>query len=64
MPITIVLVELEEGPWIMGNLDDVDPKRVNMNLIGTRVSLGHRVFPGDKYSAGNAARPVFSYAEI
>ena len=64
LPITIVLVELEEGPWIMGNLDDVDPKRVNMNLIGTRVSLGHRVFPGDKYSAGNAARPVFSSAEI
>ncbi len=63
LPITIVMVELEEGPWIMGNLEDVDLKRVNMNLIGTRVSLGHRVFPGDKYSAGAAARPAFTYAE-
>lgn len=63
LPITIVMVELNEGPWIMGNLEDVNPKRVNMNLIGQKVSLGHRVFPGDKYSAGAAARPVFSYFE-
>ncbi|NLO21460.1 MAG: Zn-ribbon domain-containing OB-fold protein [Syntrophomonadaceae bacterium] len=63
LPITIVMVQLDEGPWIMGNLDDVDPKRVNMKLIGKRVGLGHRVFPGDRYSAGEAARPVFSYIE-
>lgn len=60
-PYTIVLVELEEGPWIAGNLIDVDPSKVNMDLIGKKVKLGHKVFPGDQYSAGSAARPLFSF---
>ncbi len=60
MPITIVMVELDEGPWIMGNLVDMDPTKVTMDVIGKTVKLGHRVFPGDKYSAGEMARPVFS----
>ncbi len=62
MPITIVMVELDEGPWIMGNLTDMDPTKVTMDVIGKRVTLGHRVFPGDKYSAGEMARPVFSFS--
>ncbi|NPV90584.1 MAG: Zn-ribbon domain-containing OB-fold protein [Firmicutes bacterium] len=63
LPYIIVMVELDEGPWIMGNLIEIDPSKADMGLIGRRVSLGHRVFPGDKYSAGDAARPVFSFAE-
>ena len=59
-PYVIVLVELGEGPWIMGNLVDIDPRQATMELIGKRVEMGHKVFPGDKYSAGDAARPVFS----
>ncbi|MBC7074831.1 MAG: Zn-ribbon domain-containing OB-fold protein [Syntrophomonadaceae bacterium] len=61
VPYTIVIVELDEGPWIMGNLIDIDPGKVGMELIGKRVKMGNRVFPGDKYSAGSAARPVFSF---
>jgi hypothetical protein len=61
-PYTVVLVELEEGPWIMGNLIDIDPARIGMELIGRQVKLGHKVFPGDKYSDGDAARPLFSFA--
>ena len=60
-PYTIVLVELDEGPWIMGNLIDIDPSKVTMDLIGKRVKMGHKGFPGDKYSAGDGARPVFSF---
>lgn len=60
LPITIVMVELDEGPWIMGNMID-DPRSIDMNIIGKRVKLWHKVFPGDKYSAGDAARPVFSF---
>ncbi len=59
-PYTIVMVELDEGPWIMGNLVDIDPKKVTMNVIGKRVVIGSRVFPGDKYSAGEIPRPAFS----
>jgi uncharacterized OB-fold protein len=61
VPYTIVMVELDEGPWIMGNLIDIDPNKATMELIGKRVKMGYKVFPGDKYSAGNGARPLFSF---
>ncbi len=61
VPYMIVLVELDEGPWIMGNLTGIDPGEANMELIGRRVKMGHKVFPGDKYSAGDAASPLFSF---
>jgi uncharacterized OB-fold protein len=62
-PYTIVLVELEEGPWIMGNLIDIDPTKVGMELIGRKVKLGFKVFPGDLYSAGEGVRPLFSFLD-
>jgi hypothetical protein len=61
IPYMIVLVELDEGPWIMGNLTGIDPNEATMELIGKRVKMRHEVFPGDKYSAGDAARPLFSF---
>jgi uncharacterized OB-fold protein len=60
VPYILVMVELEEGPWIMGNLDGIDPKAATMDLIGKKVKMGNKVFPGDKYSAGEAARPLFT----
>ena len=59
-PYVIVMVELDEGPWIMGNLDGVDPAQASLELIGKRVNMGSKVFPGDIYSAGDGARPLFS----
>ena len=59
-PYITTLVELDEGSWIMGNLDGVDPNEAGMELIGKRVTMGHKVFAGDKYSAGEGARPLFS----
>jgi uncharacterized OB-fold protein len=59
VPYIIVMVELDEGPWLMGNLDGIDPKTASMELIGKKVKMGHKVFPGDKYSAGEGARPLF-----
>ena len=60
IPYIIVLVELDEGPWIMGNLIDIDPSKATIELIDKRVSMGHKVFPGDRYSCGDGARPLFS----
>lgn len=60
-PYIIVLVELDEGPWLMGNLINIDPSNANMELIGKRVKMGHKVFSGDKYSAGEAASPLFDF---
>jgi uncharacterized OB-fold protein len=63
VPYIIVLVELDEGPWIMGNLDGIDPTTVSMELIGKKVKMGHKVFPGDKYSAGEGVGPLFSLVD-
>ena len=61
VPYTIVMVALDEGPWISGNLNEMNPAKVTMEVIGKRVTLGHKVFPGDVYSFGEAARPLFSF---
>lgn len=61
VPYIIALVKLEEGPWIMGNLIDIDPGTATMDLIDRDVKVGFRVFPGDKYSPGDQPRPVFSF---
>jgi uncharacterized OB-fold protein len=60
VPYTIVMVELEEGPWLMGNLGGIDPQNVSMELIGKKVTMSTKIFSGDKYSTGESARPVFS----
>lgn len=60
VPYIIALVKLDEGPWIMGNLDGIDPAQASMELVGRKVKMGNKVFPGDKYSAGEGARPLFS----
>jgi uncharacterized OB-fold protein len=60
VPYILVIVELEEGSWIMGNLEGIDPKTATMELIGKKVKMGNKIFAGDKYSAGDSARPVFS----
>ena len=39
-PYIIAMVELDEGPWLMGNIIDVDPEKANMDLIGKAVSVG------------------------
>jgi uncharacterized OB-fold protein len=63
VPYVIVMVELDEGPWLMGNLDGIDPKQVDMELISKRVKMGNKVFSGDKFSAGEAARPLFTLVD-
>jgi uncharacterized OB-fold protein len=60
-PYVVTLVELEEGPWIMGNLLGIDPKEATLDIIGKKVKMSSTgVFSGDKYSAGDIARPLFS----
>jgi len=60
VPYIIVMVELDEGPWLLGNLAGIEPEKVDMEIIGKRVKMGHKVFPGDKYSSGDGASPLFS----
>jgi hypothetical protein len=66
-PILIIMVELTEGPWILGNLVGFDPDKASIeSLIGKQVTLSRtRMFPGDDYSGGEEvqggiARPTFT----
>lgn len=63
VPYVIVLVKLKEGPWIMGELWAMNPEEAGPEIIGRPVKMGNRVFPGDKYSNGEAARPVFYFLD-
>ncbi len=70
VPYTIVMVELEEGPWLLGNLTDIDPNKVKVDLIGKQVQLssmmktlpGDTYMMGDKEAEGSFARPTFVFA--
>ncbi len=61
-PYVIVLVELDEGPWIMGNLAGIEPAKASMELVDKKVTMVPKVFAGDKYSAGDSTRSLFSLA--
>jgi uncharacterized protein len=63
VPYIIIIVELADGPWIMGNLEGIDPSETTMDLIGRAVTMtGNCVFAGDTYSGGEGTRPVFGLA--
>jgi len=66
-PILVVMVELEEGPWILGNLVGINSDWASIeSLIGKAVRLVRsRTLPADQYSGGKEvkdgiARPTFS----
>jgi len=60
VPYIVAIVELDEGPWIMGNIAGLKPEEASMDIMGRKVRMdGSAVFAGDKYSAGEIARPVF-----
>ena len=59
-PYIVGIAELDEGPWLMGNVVGIDPAEATMDLIGKRVTLGHKVHPGDKFSNGEMVAVTFS----
>ena len=40
----VAMVELDEGPWVTGNLFVENPDETNMSLIGRKVRLGSRPY--------------------
>ena len=60
VPYIVVIVELDEGPWIMGNIVGIKPEEAGMDIMGRKVQMeSTAVFSGDRYSSGDIARPVF-----
>jgi uncharacterized OB-fold protein len=58
-PYVLALVELEEGPWVMGLLLDSDPGKADMGLIGKKVRLGSHPFD-DSFARGEIQVPGFN----
>ena len=56
-PYCVVMVELEEGPWIMGNLSGVDPAGLNIDLIGKNVEMN--MPPSDELDSKDGIAPQF-----
>jgi uncharacterized OB-fold protein len=59
-PYIVAMVELDEGPWVMGNIIDVDPYKADMELIGKKVVIGSKEVNGDKFSAGDGVALTFA----
>jgi uncharacterized OB-fold protein len=60
-PYIIVMVELEEGPWIMGNLCDTNPATASAELIDRPVLMvPNPLDPTEKPDTGGA--PLFKLA--
>ena len=47
VPYIVALAELAEGPWVMGNVVDIDPAEADMALIGKEVSIGYRLIANE-----------------
>ena len=41
---TVAMVELDEGPWVTGNLLVPEPEETNMSIIGRKVRLGSQPY--------------------
>jgi len=39
----MALVELEDGPSVLGNIINLDPHQADMSLIARKVSVGHKL---------------------
>ena len=48
VPYIVALAELAEGPWVMGNVVDIDPAGADMTLIGKPVSIGYRLIANEE----------------
>jgi uncharacterized protein len=49
-PYSLVLVELDQGPWVIGNLLGVPPEKMEIGLIGKRVHLEFSLEPDSPQS--------------
>ncbi|MFH0957620.1 MAG: OB-fold domain-containing protein [Pseudomonadota bacterium] len=54
VPYVVALVELADGPWVVGNVDLVGllAEQAGMELIGKEVSVTHKLIPKDPAEGG------------
>jgi uncharacterized OB-fold protein len=59
-PYIVALIELNEGPWVMGNIVGTDPANLTMDIINKSVKIGHKISDDDMFSAGKRVAMAFS----
>ncbi len=59
-PYTVALVELDEGPWIVGriDLDTQEIEKLDQELIGKRVKVYGKEFPTEPFYPNKEKRVV------
>ncbi len=57
-PYLVVVVEMAEGPWIMGNIRGADPANTDLALIGKAVYMNNNLIPNDRKPPEDIA-PMF-----
>jgi len=58
-PFIVAMVELDQGPWIMGAVKGLQPEAATMGLIGRRVIVGSERTAADPYSGGEGVSLTF-----
>jgi uncharacterized OB-fold protein len=51
-PYIVGLVELDDGPWVVGNVIGINPEEATMDIIGRDVSVGCEVLPFESQEGG------------
>lgn len=60
-PTVVVIVELDEGPWVTANLINWDPEKGSiMEIIGCKGKIDYKDVPAHEFSAGDQLALTFS----
>jgi uncharacterized OB-fold protein len=59
-PYVVAMAELDEGPYVLGNVVGINPLEADMGLMGKRVKLGSQALPGDMFNQGDSRVITFS----
>jgi len=63
-PYIVAMVELEDGPFVLGNLEGLNPDLAGLDLIGRPVTVGQRIFPKPEDQSGaDGAALTFSLSD-
>jgi len=62
-PYIVGMVEMSSGPWVTGNIIDINPDKADMNLIGKKVEISNQIVKGDEYSKDEIRSLTFKLIE-
>jgi len=60
-PTTVIVVELDEGPWVTANLINWNPEKESiMDVIGREGKIDYQDVPAHEFSAGEQLALTFT----